>query len=145
MNDTALAAPRAAHPLIVGAHGAAFGFVLSNVGFTSFDELHKMLTLTDLRMFFTFVGAVMLSAIGYVALRRVRPLPQRILHRGIIPGGVLFGIGWAVAGACPAVAFIQLGEGRLWAAVTLAGIAVGTIGYTTLHRRHLRFDRGTCG
>lgn len=145
MNDTAIAAPRSAHPLLVGAHGAAFGFVLSNVGFTSFDELHKMLTLTDLRMFFTFAGAVMISIVGYAALRRVRSLPARILHRGTVPGGVIFGAGWAIAGACPAVAFIQLGEGRMWAAVTLAGIALGTVGYTAIHRRWLRFDRGTCG
>lgn len=133
------------HPLVVGVFGAALGFVLCAVGFTDYDELHAMFTLADLRMLFTFAGAVAISAIGYRVLREARPLPRRFFHRGSIPGGVLFGIGWAIAGACPAVAFAQLGQGHLWALATLAGIVVGNIVYARLHARFFRFDRGTCG
>jgi hypothetical protein len=125
--------------------GALFGFVLCGVGFTDYDEFHKMLTFVDLRMFLAFCGSVAISAVGYRAMRNIRRLPTRWIHKGTIPGGVLFGVGWAVTGACPGVAFAQLGEGKLWALATLAGVAVGTLAYQLVHARFLRFDRGSCG
>lgn len=104
--------------------GTVLGVVLSRVGFTRYDELHSMLTLTDPRMILAFAGAVVLSAIGY-RLVGERASPGRVSPQ-IVIGGVLFGLGWAIAGACPGVAFAQLGEGKLWSLVTLAGLVVGT-------------------
>jgi uncharacterized membrane protein YedE/YeeE len=141
----AAAAAKKPHLALVVVLGAAFGFVLSGVGFTEYDELHKMLTFADLRMFLTFCGAVALSSVGYFALRNARPLPKGVLHKGTVPGGILFGIGWAVAGACPGVALAQLGQGKLWVLAAIAGIVVGTLGYGVLHARYFRFDRGSCG
>ena len=137
--------PKRAHPVVVLAFGALLGFSLSRIGFTNYDELHKMFVFADMRMFFVFCGGVTLSAVGFFLLRRARPLPPRTIHRGTIIGGVIFGLGWAIAGACPGVAFAQIGEGKLWALVTLAGIAAGTLGYRAFHRRFMRFDQGSCG
>ncbi len=125
--------------------GTVFGFVVSAVGFTSYEELHRMLTFVDLRMLLSFATGVLIAGVGFHLMRKQRPLPARPLHRGSIPGGVLFGVGWAVAGTCPGVAFAQLGQGRVWAVVTIAGIFAGTALYNVLHARYLRFDRGTCG
>ena len=66
------------------------------------------------------------------------------LEAEIVPGGVLFGIGWALCGACPSVPWVQLGEGKLASLATLAGVFAGTILYRTVHARFFRWDRGSC-
>ena len=145
MSPTAAALPRLPRILLAALLGGAFGFSLSRIGFTDYGELHKMFQFKDLRMFLTFAGGVMVSAGAYRALRRARPLPPRPFHRGTVIGGVIFGLGWAVAGACPGVAFAQIGEGKLFALVTLAGILIGSWAYPKVHSRYFRFDRGSCG
>jgi uncharacterized protein len=132
--------PHLAH----AAMGLLLGFGLSEMGFSDFGEVQKMFRLADLRLFFTFLLAVGLTMAGLALVGRGRALPKKALHRGSIAGGLLFGVGWAVTGACPAVAMVQLGEGRLPALFTLGGIVLGTWGYGKVHARYLRFDSGTC-
>ncbi|MDP2342485.1 MAG: YeeE/YedE thiosulfate transporter family protein [Deltaproteobacteria bacterium] len=129
---------------LVPALGVLFGFVVSSIGFTSFDELFAMFTFSDLRMFLSFAGAVGISVVAYRLLAGVRPLPPRRMHRGIVVGGLLFGLGWFACGACPGVAFAQLGQGKLWALVTLAGMAVGTVGFRMMNARRLHIPRDSC-
>src|SRR5258707_6298602 len=43
------------------------------------------------------------------------------LHRGNIVGGLLFGIGWSIAGMCPGPIFVNIGEGKVYALAALAG------------------------
>ena len=124
--------------------GLLLGFGLSEMGFSDFGEVQKMFRFADLRLFCTFVCAVALTMAGLALVARGRVLPAKALHRGSIIGGVLFGIGWALTGACPAVAMVQLGEGRLPALVTLGGILLGTWSYGKVHARYLRFDSGSC-
>ena len=45
--------------------GLLMGLTLSFVGFTNFDEVHKMFLLSDLRMLFTFAGAVVFATIFF--------------------------------------------------------------------------------
>ena len=130
--------------LIVIVLGLLLGFTLSRLGFTDYAEVHRMFTFADWRLFLTFMGAVALTAAGFAALNgRARHAP-RPLHRGVIVGGLLFGIGWALTGACPGAALAQLGEGQLAALITLAGICLGTILYRRVHARWFRWDRGGC-
>jgi uncharacterized membrane protein YedE/YeeE len=125
--------------------GVALGFVLSEIGFGTFGQVHALLVLSDLRILFAWVGAVALGVLTFLAIRgKLGQLPKRPFHKGIVPGAALFGAGWAIAGACPATALVQLGEGYLPAAVTLVGIAVGTWVYPAVHKRFFRFDPGTC-
>ena len=44
---------------------------------------------------------------------------------GVLWGGLLFGVGWALAGTCPGTALAQIGEGKLAGIVTFAGIVLG--------------------
>ena len=123
-----------------------FGMVLHFTGFTNFAEIHAMFSLEDPRLFLTFCVAVALTGVGIHSVRakqRAR-LPRGALHPGIIPGAALFGIGWALTGACPGVAFAQLGEGQLMALVTLAGIFIGNAIYAYTHRKLFRWDSGSC-
>ncbi len=57
---------------------------------------------------------------------------------------MLFGAGWALSGACPSIALVQLGEGQLAAAFTLAGIFTGNWLYAVARERYLHWDTGSC-
>lgn len=124
--------------------GLALGTTLSLIGFSDWEQVHRMLTFRDLRLLWVFVGAVGASALFFAAVRRKVVLPERRVHPGTVPGGVVFGVGWAVTGACPAVAAVQLGEGKLFALYTLSGILLGTWLYGKVHARLFRWDVGSC-
>jgi len=124
--------------------GAALGFGLSRIGFSDWGEVHRMFRFADLRLFLTFVGGVALTMAGFWVAARGMRLTPRPMHRGIVPGGVLFGVGWALCGACPSIMLVQLGEGQLPAVVTLVGVVAGTALYPRVHRAFFRWDPGTC-
>jgi uncharacterized membrane protein YedE/YeeE len=111
--------------LRLGVLGFAFGFVLSRLGFSDWGEVHRMLAFADFRLLLSFAGAVLLTAASFALLSKRVRLPRIRLHAGTIPGALLFGIGWALSGCCPATALVQLGEGYLPAAVVFAGILAG--------------------
>jgi uncharacterized protein len=124
------------------------GFALSRIGFTNWDEVHRMFTFADLRLLLTFAGSVGILAVGWVAIAKLsREKPTwspRLIHRGTLAGGALFGAGWALSGACPSIALVQLGEGQLGALVTLAGIVAGNWLYGVVHQRYLGWSTGSC-
>ncbi len=124
--------------------GLAFGFALSRMGFSDWGEVHRMLAFADLRLLFSFAAAVALIAAAMLLLARGKSLQPRPIHKGTLVGGAIFGAGWAVTGACPSAALVQLGEGRLAALATLAGIVAGTALYRPVHARWFRWDRGGC-
>ena len=122
------------NPLRVVVPGLLLGFVVARLGFADFDELHLMLVFRDLRLLFAFALAATLSILAFAALRRRLALPPVRFHRGTLPGALLFGVGWAICGACPGVALVQLGQGKALAAVTLAGIFAGILAHDRLFR-----------
>jgi uncharacterized membrane protein YedE/YeeE len=126
--------------------GVVFGFVLQRTGFSSWDEVHRMFTFADLRLFFGFCFAVVsLFFLWKVIDRWSSPLSgPRKLHRGTVPGAALFGAGWALSGACPSIALVQIGEGKWLGACTLAGILVGNWLYEPIHARFFRWSQGSC-
>ena len=127
----------------VGLLGVAMGFGLSRIGFSDYGEVHRMFTFQDFRLLLTFVGAVAAILVGTWLTGR-RGGDRRPVHKGTAVGGILFGIGWALTGACPSIAVVQLGEGKLPALLTLAGIFAGTMAYPRIHRRFFRWDSGSC-
>jgi uncharacterized membrane protein YedE/YeeE len=124
--------------------GLALGFALSHIGFADYTEVHRMFTFADLRLFMTFACAVLLTALGFALFGGKSSPPSRPLHKGTIVGAALFGLGWAVAGACPGVVLVQIGEGRIVAFVSLAGVIAGAWLYGLVHARYFRWDRGSC-
>lgn len=54
---------------------------------------------------------------------QITPKP---FNRGQIYGGLLFGLGWAITGACPGPLFTQIGSGYAVVGVTLLSAVAGT-------------------
>ncbi len=130
--------------LRVGFFGLLLGFSLGRMGFADWNEVHRMFTFADLRLFSTFAGAVVLVGLGFVLFARQGELPAKRIHKGSILGGALFGAGWALTGACPAVALVQLGHGRVMAVATIVGISAGTLLYQRVAAPRLLWDVGAC-
>ena len=124
--------------------GLLMGLTLSYIGFTNFAEVHKMFLFADLRLLFTFAGAVVFALVFFRYFVEGMPPKGKRMHPGIIPGGLLFGAGWAVTGSCPSIALVQLGEGQLAAVFTLFGIVFGVWSYRRVHQRFFNWDRGSC-
>ncbi len=72
-------------------------------------------------------------------------MERKTLHPGTIPGSILFGAGWAITGACPSLALVQLGQGYLPAILTLIGIFAGAWIYRHVHAGYFSWDTVSCG
>jgi uncharacterized membrane protein YedE/YeeE len=127
-----------------GFFGLFMGFVIARIGFADYGEVHRLFTLVDLRMLIAFAGAVLFAMVGFLILARNHNLQEKFLHKGTIPGGVMFGAGWAVTGSCPSIALVQLGAGYLPSIVTMAGILIGAWTYKTMNGRVFYIDSGAC-
>ena len=56
-------------------------------------------------------------------------------NKGIIYGGLLFGMGWAITGACPGPLFAQIGSGASVVIITILSALLGTWTYGWLRDR----------
>ena len=123
-----------------------FGVALSRIGFTSWDEVHAMFVFSDLRMLLSFMFAVALLIPGWFVLARFtgKIKLSRKIHPGTIVGGVLFGAGWAISGACPSIGMVQLGEGQLGAVWTILGMLLGNAIYSWVHPKFFGWSTGSC-
>lgn len=117
---------------------------LCGLGFGDFTEVHRMFTLQDARLYLTFAGAVGVAALGLRLFVRVPPESTR-LHRSVPLGSVLFGVGWALCGACPGIGMVGVGQGALPVAVALGGMIVGIRAFDFVNGRWLRWQSTSCG
>jgi hypothetical protein len=105
----------------------------------------------DPRMFVFFLAAALVyNAISRYAIRRQQrgvgpklhlPTNNRIDARLLI-GSAIFGMGWAIGGACPGPALTSLGAGAPWAVVFVAAMAVGLrLGAVSFSKVRMRTSR----
>ena len=113
--------------------GVVFGFFLSRSGAADYNYIQAMFLFEDFQLYGIIGTAVVVTAPGvWLIKRRGRTLfGRRVeielkpLHRGNIGGGILFGIGWSLAGMCPGPILVNIGEGKLYAVAALAGALAG--------------------
>jgi len=115
--------------------GALFGFVLSRAGATTYDFYAKLFLFEDFQLMWVIMSAAGVGVIGLGIIKRLRPnsilgrqpisLKGKPYKNTLIPGSLIFGLGWGLAGACPGTVLAMLGEGKLGAIFTILGILVG--------------------
>ncbi len=120
------------------------GYSLERIGFADFDEVHRLFVFQDERLLFTFMGAVTIAMIGFYLIARGKAITTRPYHKGSIAGGILFGVGWALTGACPSAVLIYIGSGHIVAIATILGIVLGIWIYNRLKPRYFRWTTGGC-
>jgi uncharacterized protein len=110
--------------------GALFGAALISSGAADFDAMARMFRFQEAHLFALAGMTTLVSLVGLALLLRsragagIRALP-RAIHRGSVPGGIVFGIGWGLSGTCPGTALAQIGAGYGIALVTALGVVAG--------------------
>ena len=121
--------------------GTAFGFVLLKGEIASWFRMQEMFRLGSLHMYGFLLSAVLTAAvfIGLVRLfskkegrKRAAAIYKKPFSKGNVWGGLLFGIGWALGGACPGPMLALAGAGHVAALVMLGGALSGTLLYAWL-------------
>ncbi len=121
--------------------GTIFGFVLSRSGAADYDYIQGMFLFQRFQLYGIIGTAVVLTTPGLWLIKRRgvtvtgRPIAIELkpMHRGNIVGGVLFGIGWSIAGMCPGPILVNIGEGKLYALGALAGALAGAALFGVLY------------
>lgn len=120
--------------IVGGLFGAGFGFVLAAAQLHEYDTIHKTLRLAEFDVFLLMGLAIGVSLPLLMILERrgvktlyggKLTLSRSRIERHHIVGGALFGVGWAIAGTCPAPALAMLSSGALYGAIAVVGLFIG--------------------
>jgi hypothetical protein len=114
--------------------GVAMGFLIQRVGASSPSLILRNLRLENLSIikFMATTIAIgmlvtyLLSAGGVAMNFDIKPT----YVIGVLVGGLIFGVGFAVGGFCPGTCVVAVGEGRRDAWFAIIGGVVGALGYT---------------
>ena len=115
--------------------GIGFGIVLIKSEVVSWWRIQEMFRLESFHMYGVIGSAVLTGMISVALLRKfkvrtldgelIRTVPKQF-NKGQIFGGLLFGFGWAITGACPGPIYAQIGAGFSVVIVTLLSAIAGT-------------------
>jgi len=124
--------------------GIAFGIILTKAEVISWFRIHNMFLFKEAHIYLIIGSAIAIAAISVLLIKyfKVKTLDKKeivinskALNKGTVIGGVMFGIGWAMTGACAGSIFAQIGVGE-WAAIsTLIGAVLGTYSYSVIKSR----------
>lgn len=115
--------------------GVVFGIFLVKAEVISWFRIQEMFRLESFHMYGVIGSAVMVGALSVWLIKKFKvktiynePIEfvEKKFSKGQIYGGLLFGFGWAITGACPGPLFAQLGTGATVISVTLLSAIAGT-------------------
>ncbi|NCI52038.1 YeeE/YedE family protein [Sediminibacterium roseum] len=115
--------------------GIIFGIILVKAEVISWFRIQEMFRLQSFHMFGVIGSAVLVGMISVGLIKRYRiktiygepiEIPKKEFSRGQVYGGLIFGFGWALTGACPGPLFAQIGTGATVILVSLLSAVAGT-------------------
>ncbi len=119
--------------------GVYFGIVLIKAQVVSWFRIQEMFHFQSIHMYGVLATAIAvgLAAVAIIRLAGLRAAdggsidltPKPFNRVGNVLGGLIFGFGWALTGACPGPLYALLGAGYLVIALVLAGALAGVIAY----------------
>jgi uncharacterized membrane protein YedE/YeeE len=125
--------------------GFVFGIVLTKSEAVSWYRIYEMFQFQSFHMYGIIMVAVVTGVIGIQIIKRknikdIKGLPIEIHEKDpgstrFWIGGIFFGLGWALVGACPGPIFILLGAGFLPVIFVLFGALLGTFLYGVLRSK----------
>ncbi len=118
--------------------GILFGIVFVKAEIISWFRIQEMFRLTSFHMYGVIGSAIVTGIISIQLIKRLGiksmagekiNIPTKEFRKGQIFGGLIFGLGWALTGACPGPLFAQIGSGFTVIIVTLLAAVAGTWTY----------------
>jgi uncharacterized membrane protein YedE/YeeE len=118
-----------------GLLGIAFGIIFVKAEIISWFRIQEMFRFQSFHMYGVIGSAIVVGMISVWLIKKykaksmegetIRIEPKKF-NKGQIYGGLIFGLGWALTGACPGPLFAQIGTGALVITVTLLSAIAGT-------------------
>lgn len=115
--------------------GILFGIVFVKAEVVSWFRIQEMFRFQSFHMYGIIGSAIV---VGMISVRLIKKFNIKTIYgekiefhpkqfnKGQIYGGLIFGLGWAITGACPGPLFAQIGTGALVIIVTLLSAVAGT-------------------
>jgi uncharacterized protein len=129
--------------------GCLFGVVLVKSEAVSWFRIQEMFRFQSFHLYGIILSAIVIASLSIVVLRRLGvhtlagdaiSIPSKILGKGYRYwiGGTLFGMGWALTGACPGPLFALTGSGiSVYAVAAISALAGAWLyGYLRPHLPH---------
>ncbi len=124
--------------------GLLFGIVFVKAEVVSWFRIQEMFRFQSFHMFGIIGSAVLVGMVSVALIKRWKIktiygepviLLSKKFNKGQIFGGLIFGLGWALTGACPGPLFAQIGMGATVILVTLLSALAGTWVYGLVRDR----------
>ena len=124
--------------------GLIFGIILVKGEVISWFRIQEMFRLQSFHMYGVIGSAII---VGIISIRLIRKLNAKTIHgepivihekkfhKGQVYGGLLFGFGWAMTGACPGPVYALIGSGATVMVITLISAIAGTWVYGYFRER----------
>ena len=124
--------------------GTLFGIILTKSEVISWFRIQEMFRFQAFHMYGVIGSAIVVSMFSIQLIKRNRlksmdgkpiVIADKKFNHGSWIGGFIFGLGWALTGACPGPLFAQLGSGIGSAAVLILAALAGTWTYSALREK----------
>lgn len=119
--------------------GILFGIVLTKCEAVSWYRIYEMFLFQSFHMYGIIMTAIATGLIGIQIIKKkgIKDIKGEIIYiedkeKGTFRywiGGLIFGLGWALVGACPGPIFILIGAGFWSVLLVFAGAMLGTFIY----------------
>lgn len=116
--------------------GTLFGIIMTKSEAVSWYRIQEMFRFQSFQMYGIIGSAVLCGVIAVLLMKRMQlkdisgePIlfvPKQRVWKKYLFGGIIFGLGWALTGACPGPIFVLLGNGYSVMLMVIAGALLGT-------------------
>lgn len=124
--------------------GILFGIVLTKSEAVSWYRIQEMFRFQSFHMYGIIGSAIVVAMTSILIIKKYKipalngeaiNIPDKQFNKGSIIGGTIFGMGWALAGACPGPLYALIGSGYSIILVVLFSALLGTWVYSFLKPR----------
>jgi hypothetical protein len=125
--------------------GTFFGIIMFKSEAASWFRIYEMFQFGSFHMYGIIGSALILGIIGIQVIKRknIKPLdgsemslqPKNKSVARYLIGGIIFGLGWALAGVCPGPMYVLAGAGYISILIVIFGAVVGTFLYGLIKDR----------
>lgn len=142
-NDSSLQHPWW-YNLKYGVAGILFGIILIKAEVISWFRIQEMFHLQSFHMYGVIGSAIITGTLGIFLIKKLKiktihgePIVfiQKKFNKGQIYGGLIFGSGWAMTGACPGPLYALIGSGITVIVVVLLSAILGTWVYGAIREK----------
>ncbi len=122
--------------------GIVFGIMFTKAEIISWFRIYEMFRFESFHMYGVIGSAVALSALSTWVIKKLNvkdiggnPIvfsPKAMSVPRYLYGGIIFGLGWALTGACPGPLYTLIGNGAYMAIVIIISAIIGTYFYGLL-------------